>query len=628
MNLWMAGINQMAVVALAALLNTLWYAAAVVGLAWVALRYLRRVNAATRYWIWTAVLGFLVPLPFLPALASRLQAAHPAAAAIAQVAMAPAVPQAVQHLAPVTITLGSTPGPNHWPLYLLALWTVITAWQLALLLRGVISVKRMKARAKAEPLVQLPVQPRRKLEVLASDEIDSPVAVGYVHPAVILPNGLPASLEKDEMQDVLLHELAHLARYDDWLNLATRGLGALLVLHPLTAIVLRQIEREREMACDDFVVAHTGSAQSYAKNLARLHDLRSRTGTRLLASALLGRKVSLPDRIEALLHHGRQFSTKPSLANVGLSALLLMVSLGASGLIPSWIAFAQSQAASPAETRLAKTAKFEMASIKHYKRPPKGSVLIGMFVPARSGRLSAMGTTVRGLIFAAYGVEDAQIAGGPEWTTSERFDIQAEADHATRAELRKLSIDQAILVKRHMIQKLLAGRFALKFHHETRNLPVYALMVAGHGPKLREVDKPTAPPGEAGGPHGPKGRPDWFEHDPRRAAAFGSYTTMSEEARNLSGLLGRPVLDRTGLTGHYSFALYWSMTPGERLNRLKPYFGRAQSMGAASRAALAPGPSGPSIFTALREQLGLKLKPEKGPVDILVVDHVEHPTLN
>lgn len=267
---------------------------------------------------------------------------------------------------------------------------------------------------------------------------------------------------------------------------------------------------------------------------------------------------------------------------------------------------------------------FEVASIKPYKRPPRGSVRVGMFGRRRSGRFSAMGVTVRGLILAAYGVEDAQIVGGPKWINSEQFDIQAEADSATDAELRKLSPDQAILVKRHMVRGLLAERFGLKLHHETRDLPVYALVVAKHGPKLQEVSKPTNPvPAGAGGV--PKGFPAWYEHDPRRAASFASYTTMSQTARNLSRSLGRPVLDKTGLNGHYSYALYWSMTPGERFARVGRNFGSGVQ---ASGVAPPPGPSGPSIFTALQEQLGLKLKSEKGPVDVLVIDYVEPPTPN
>jgi len=345
MSALLAGMNQWAAAGLAALLNTLWYAAAVVALAWVVLRYSRRVNAATRYWIWMAVLGFLVILPFLPALVVQVRTAiavpAQATAVIEPLATVPAAPAAAPQLTPITLTLNSAPGSNPWPLWLLAVWGIAAIWQLGRLLLSAVSVRRMKARAEDAPISKLPLDLRRRVRVLASAEVGSPAAVGYWRPAVVVPQGLLDRLEEGERQDVLLHELAHLARFDDWLNLATRAVGALLVLHPLAPFVLGRIEREREMACDDFVVARTGSAGGYARSLARLHDLRSSKGTRLLAPALLGRNVSLADRIESLLRRGREFSTRPSLAKLGVSALLLAVLLGAGGLLPGWIAVAQ-----------------------------------------------------------------------------------------------------------------------------------------------------------------------------------------------------------------------------------------------------------------------------------------------
>ncbi len=578
MNLWIAGINQTAVVALAALLNTLWYAAAVVGMTWVTLRYLRRVNAATRYWIWTAVLGFLVLLPFLPALASQLETPGSAAVTVAPLATVSAGPQAVQHFAPITITLGSTPGSNHWPLYLLALWMVIAAWQSGLLLRGVVSVKRIKAHAKVGPAIGLPVQPSRKLKVLASDEIRSPVAVGYIHPAVILPIGLPAGLEKTEMRDVLLHEIAHLARYDDWLNLALRALGALLVLHPLAAIVLWQIEREREMACDDFVVAHTGSARRYAQSLARLHDLRSTKSTRLLAPTLLGRKVSLPDRIESLLRSGRNFSAQPSMASLGVGALLLTVLLGAGGLIPGWIAVAQ--------TNQAPRLSFATASVESGNPENGGSG----YTRGQGGKLDAAYRTLESLISLAYGVRPDQLEGLPAWAKSRRYTIHATAppgvDHLPPVQMTR--------AYREMFQSLLADRFKLKAHRETRILPAYDLVVATGGPRL----KPASTNSQA------------IKQALRAASGccqLGLRGVSTDQlAQVLSRLLGRTVVDKTGLTDRYDLGLTWKPTEGE-----------------AGIIPTTDKPYNPSIIPSVKQQLGLDLKPAMEPVVLLVVDHVE-----
>ena len=586
MNVWMAGTNQMAVVGLAALLNTLWYAAAVVGLTWAALRFLQRVNAATRYWIWTAVLAFLVILPFLPALVSRLETAG-APATVAPLATVAAAPEVVhQHLAPVTLMLDSTPGPNHWPLYLLALWMVIAGWQLFLLLRGVVSVRRLKAHAKAAPGAAMTIELRRRAEVLASDEISSPVAVGYIHPAVILPTGLPASLDEGEIQDVLLHELAHLARFDDWLNLASRGLGALLVLHPLAAIVLRQIEREREMACDDFVVAHTGSARNYARSLARLHDLRASTGTRLLAPALLGGKVSLADRIESLLRRGRKFSARPSLANLSVSALFLAVLLGAGGLVPGWIAIAQTQGTS--------RPSFEVVSIKPSK---------AWHQPIISPVSYSVSATALTLIYDAYGpLLPGAVSGWTGWSTSEMFSVDAKVDGKSAAALQKLPPKERARQRQLMLQSLLADRFNLKVHHGTKVFPVYELVVAKGGSKMKKSQAAETNTNSTG-----------------RLKAKGM--PMADLALLLTMMVNRFVIDKTGLPGTYDFDLHWMPEGLSDMPEENRQFWPEKNSGPEKI-------SGPSIFTALREQLGLKLKSAKGPVDMLVIDHIDRPTPN
>jgi len=631
MNAFLDGLNQMGAAGLAALLNTLWYAAAVVALTWVVLRYSRRVNAATRYWIWTAVLGFLVVLPFLPALVANAGAAKSGApAAAAPLATIPTAPQAVQHLAPVMLTLSSAPGSNPWPLWLMAVWIAVAGWQLMRLMRGIISVRRLKARSEKAPAIALPVELSRRVQVLASEEINSPVAVGYRHPAVILPTGLLARLEEGEQQDVLLHELAHLARYDDWLNLATRAVGALLALHPLAGIIVKQIEREREMACDDFVVAHTGSARSYARSLARLHDLRSTEGTRLLAPALLGGKVSLADRIESLLRRERKFSARPSFANLGVSVFLLSMLLGAGGLIPGWVAVGRNASPSLRKTSsqalgaTTQTPKFEVASIREDKSATGISRLVGFSTP-HDGRFYATGITLKELISFAYDVNVWRISGGPSWINTERFDIEAKAGASVNEELKKLSLHQALLLKERLLQALLTDRFKLKLHRETRELPVFTLVVAKHGPKLQEVEAENL---GSGGHKGPKSSGVERALGTRRGEKGVSFQDLP--ISSLTALLsevvgGRTVIDGTGLKGKYNFTLRWAPDMG---------LGRTFGGGPEAQSRLSTGiqrsePSaGPTIFTALREQLGLKLKPAKGPVQVLVVDHVEPPTPN
>jgi bla regulator protein blaR1 len=443
------------------------------------------------------------------------------------------------------------------------------------------------------------VQLRRRVRLMTSTEVASPVAVVYRHPAVIVPPKLLERLEEGECQSVLLHEIAHLARYDDWMALVTLAPGGLLVLHPLSPIVLRQIEREREMACDDFVVARTGSARSYARSLARLHDLRWGAGKRLLAPGILGRHSSLGDRIESLLRRGREFCARPSLGKLGVSGLLLALLLGAGGLIPGWIAIAQTSATLPA--------RFEVASI----RPTSPTERLRGWFPT-PGRLTVMGMGLRELIGDAYHLDEVQLEGLPGWAKSRKYDIQAvmppEAAH--------LPPHQRSQLKFRMLQSLLADRFKLRVHWATKILPVYDLVVAKGGPKMKL----------------------WSDADHRAHRdpggmflGFQRYTAWGNSswriASVLRAFLGREVIDKTGLTGQYDFDLTW--TPWQtRASGMGSNSGSEANQGTGGGTASAPVSPGLSIFAAIQQQLGLRLKPAKGPVRVLVVDHVEPPTPN
>src|SRR6185369_150343 len=140
------------------------------------------------------------------------------------------------------------------------------------------------------------------------------------------------------------HELAHLARYDDWTNLFAKAIGALLPVHPVAVWLLRRIEQEREIACDDWVVAMTGEARPYAASLTRLFELCSARRRQLLATGMAGRASHLGERIEALLRAGRDFAPRVSLGRVALGALVLAGLVVAGAQAPHWIAFAQEPA--------------------------------------------------------------------------------------------------------------------------------------------------------------------------------------------------------------------------------------------------------------------------------------------
>jgi uncharacterized protein (TIGR03435 family) len=199
--------------------------------------------------------------------------------------------------------------------------------------------------------------------------------------------------------------------------------------------------------------------------------------------------------------------------------------------------------------------------------------------------------------YSAYGIPQPRILGGPKWLDSERFDIQAKMESGGAQRLDALSRDQRSAETRAMFQQLLADRFKLAVHWETRELPVYALVVAKGGPLLHESKNGLGESGTSAGTG--------------QLSAKGLTLTELAEAltQELSSELGRVVIDKTGIQGRYDLALNWTPQSGMNDSASQP-------------------DAGPSIFTAFKEQVGLKLESARGPVKVLVIDHVEMPTEN
>lgn len=231
-----------------------------------------------------------------------------------------------------------------------------------------------------------------------------------------------------------------------------------------------------------------------------------------------------------------------------------------------------------------KPLKYEVASV----RPSKPGD--GMSVSTEPNRLVMGNTTFLGLLFNAFPIRPHDdIPGMPSWGKTAEFDIDAKMDDDLAAQLQKLPKDEWWQKRQQMLQALLADRFKMRFHFETRERPIYSLQTAKGGFKPMEVT----------------------EKDPDRGSSWSSDHvevrggTTQKLAYSLSDIVGRVVRDDTGLTGRYYMLLQW--TPEEKQSA---------------------GEVGPTVFTALQEQLGLKLVPAKGPVETLVIDHVEKPSEN
>jgi beta-lactamase regulating signal transducer with metallopeptidase domain len=352
-------LNQSSAVAVAAVANSFWQAVAVAAAAWLVMRFTPRMNAATRHILWWAVLAMVVVLPLAPAVATAVltpapvivpRGENPAPAEDAFVPQPLAARVVVDPpQAPVKIRAGV------WPLWMLAFWTAVLLLQLGRVAWSYLYLRGIRRRAHpAAPSLRanfdawmMSCRVYRPVRLLISSEVRSPMAVGFRHPAVILPERLLGEFQESELDHVLLHELAHIARCDDWTNLAARLAGGVLVLHPVAAWALGRIGRERELACDDWVVSMTGAARSYAASLARLFELCVSPKPMLLASGMAESASHLGKRIEMLLDRSREFVPRASAARIVLVTAVLAVLVAAGAQAPSWFAFAQDQTPPP-----------------------------------------------------------------------------------------------------------------------------------------------------------------------------------------------------------------------------------------------------------------------------------------
>jgi len=242
---------------------------------------------------------------------------------------------------------------------------------------------------------------------------------------------------------------------------------------------------------------------------------------------------------------------------------------------------------------VAQTASFEVASIKL-----NTSGLASSRTSSRDNGFVATNTTVKFLIISAFNLKDFQLSGGPTWVASDRYDVNARVREGAK-------------YTREMLRTLLEERFKLVTHRESRDDAIYSLVVAHADGRLGPRLKPTATldctPGRGANPGGPLTSPCSFN------SSIGDVTgKMSAVGQGLEALaallgnfgLGRLVVDRTGLTGRYDFELQWSY------DALRP---NADAAGE------------PGLFTALQEQLGLKLETARGPVEFVVIDSIERP---
>jgi uncharacterized protein (TIGR03435 family) len=578
------------------LLHFLWQGT-LIALLYAATRRAARPN--TRYVVACAALALMMAVPLITWSLMRPSQATPASMhLIERVPLAAAVTAA----APVTLpeTVSSVASAQFLP-WVVAIWLIgavalwirlIGAWIVAARLRSTLVRPAPPEWQQTLNRLKVRVGVSRPVRLLISALVQTPAVIGCLRPVVLVPIGALTGLPSEQIEALLIHELAHIRRHDYLVNILQSVAEALLFYHPAVWWVSGHIRTEREMCCDDVAVSLTGDAFTYASALAEIESSRPAH----LRSALAANGGSLSDRIRRLLGQSRPVSRTLPGPEAVVSAILLAIA--------AYGAFAQSP----------DSPRFAVASVKRGLEWIADSVPMAVS-PKPGGRLTTTNSPLMFLIQRAYGVQAYQIAGGPPWIKTDGYNIEAKP--AANTDQKQMWL---------MLQALLADRFKLKLHRETRELPVYDLTATKGGPRL---------PKPASGPctevfTGPPPKPG----EPRPAPPCGpgiqaSGTGLSMRGLNLSTakfadflgtLIGRAVVDKTGFTGKFDLRLDFALD--DAIAGLPFHRGPDD----ADQPADATGR--PSIFTAIQEQLGLKLESSKGPVEVLVIDHAERPTEN
>ena len=443
---------------------------------------------------------------------------------------------------------------------------------------------------------------RREVQVFVHRGLAAPITFGTRCPAI----GLPPDATRwgnVALRHALVHELEHIRRADWALYFCARVACALYWFHPLAWIAARQLCLEAERACDDAVLRNAEGA-AYADQLVSLARHVSHRSP--VAALSMAARSDLSKRVRAVLDPRQARGPAGRLLTFaivgGATAFALAIAplRAADGVgvadLPPW---AQTEASPPS------AAAFEVASVR-----PNTSGSGNVSARSGSGSLTLTNMTLRDLIVNAYSrdVRPNRIVDGPRWIDSDRFDVIAKAPENTSDDLLPL-----------MLRSLLAERFKLVVRTEVRDEAIYALVLARpdgtRGPNLTPSTecaqgvqlagagttiRPTQPGQRACGIR-QIGTPDG-------TTIQGGAVPLASLANSLERSSDRPVIDRTGLTGTYDVDLRFAPP------RLQTTSGAATDL--------------PTIFTAVREQLGLQLESARGGVEYLVVDSAEQPTSN
>jgi bla regulator protein blaR1 len=607
----------------AAVANHLWQSSVFAVAAWLTALQLRRNRAHVRHWIWLAAsVKFLIPFSLLMDLGGFLRKPQHAPLSLQTTLSTtmsvvgqpfsglPAHPMNAQHL------------PEHFtvllPEILAGVWvcgmvTVLLTWctrwrKIYRVLHRAVPVKsgrELELLRRLETLAKV----HRHIPMLRSVDMMEPGIFGIFHPRMLWPDRLSERLENEHIEGILAHELVHVRRHDNLTAAIHMLVEVVFWFHPMVWWIESRMLQERERACDEAVVQLAGRPEVYAEGLVKACRFCAESPL-ICVSGITG--ADLRDRIIRImtehLVQKMDLSRKLLLGGVAFVSLAIPVALGLSAKLDTATTInvnSPSQFEEPATTNkdtAVDLAPLAIATIKQVAFADSDPM---------ATQFSDDGVSFRGVVIALivqtaflpqvalYDSKDDRIVGLPSWTKSGRYDVEAKVDYEDVPKWKALSLTQKSLA----LQPLLVKRFNLQFHHETRERPTYSLVVAKNGPKLHKAQHVETKPGGTGSPDRTGDR-DQSTVTPGKIALKGASLSLLANLLSSQGL-SHTVVDKTGLTELYDITLRWS----------------PDDVGS-SDASL------PSLFTALQEQLGLKLEYNKNPIDVIVIDHIERPSAN
>lgn len=587
----------------------------------------RRNRAHVRYWLWLAAsVKFLVPFGALLWIGSQIEIVpiERSGQEIIGVLDTAAEPFTQPPLMRVDLRGRPVPAPSPAPLATIAERSFTIVWPagaIAVLLMWAVRWRRVATSVQgATEITDGPVlHALRRLEgdasrirLVTSAQAIEPGVFGIVSPVLMWPDGIAERLSPAQIDAILAHEVAHVRRRDNLAAILHMAVEALFWFHPLVWWIGARLVDERERACDEDVVGRGTEPDVYAEGILKTCQFYVESSLVCVAGVT---GSDLKRRVEQIMKNDSQAALSALKRVVLYAAMITAVAIPVGiGIITSPRLAAQIVAPSP------DSATFEVASVKPNTTPGR---MANTLAP---GRVNMVGIPVRRLIMQAYEIHDSQIVGGPDWLNSDGYDIIATTKGSPSPDDRRV-----------MMKTLLRDRFKLTFHSEKRDLPIYALVVQRAdgrlGPGLKRIpDDECSPPGTRRG--GPPAAPPPF--DPNAPAACGQMTfgpgrlrahgvPVDLLARSLANLpavtsFNRPVTNLTKLEGMYDFDFRWA----DEFGRGGP---PSVAGPAAAPSATTPGDE-PALFTALQEQLGLKLNPQRATLDVLVIDSIERPSEN